>query len=94
MTYLLRPPTVREAPEGSGPLFGRVGVYRGVTLLVTDGVAVEARYPTQDEVAAADAAYIGGHEYLLTDEQAAPLLAAGYDCTKVHVYIDQYESRY
>lgn len=92
--YHFIPPSVKEAPAGGGRLFFRYGLQRGISVLVTDGVVTEVRSPTQDEVSAADAAYIGGHEYLISDADAAPLLAAGLHLTYVHGYTDDYEASY
>jgi hypothetical protein len=34
--------------------------------------------PSQDDLAAASYYFLGGHEYVISDEQAAVLTAAGY----------------
>lgn len=53
-------------------------IARGVTLIV-NGADVEATmYPYQNALADADYYFLGGHEYTVTDEQAAVLTAAGY----------------
>jgi hypothetical protein len=79
MPYLLIPPIVMEGPAGGGPLFERFKIPRGVSLLVSAaGGVTEVRYPTEDDLAAADVAYIGGHEYYLSDEDAQPLITAGF----------------
>ena len=53
-------------------------IARGVTLIV-NGTDVEATlYPYQNTLADADYYFLGGHEYTITDEQAAVLTAAGY----------------
>jgi len=82
MPYLLIPPSVAEGPAGGGPLFFRYKLLRGISLLVSPEGAVSAvRYPSEDQLAAAAVAYIGGHEYLLSDEDAAVISAGGYaDC--------------
>lgn len=51
---------------------------RGVTLIVNGTTVTESRYPYQDDLAAADAYYLGGHNYTLTDAQAQILINAGY----------------
>ena len=78
MPYLFRPPTVMEGPIGTGPLFYRYDQPRGVSLLVTGTSVVEQRFPDQDQMAAADVVYLGGHEYLVDDAMAALLTSAGY----------------
>lgn len=83
MTFLFTPPTVEEGPAGAGPLFARYKLSRGVTVLVTGGVCTETRYPTQDELDAADAYYVGGHVHEVpSGAVASALLAAGYALTR------------
>ena len=70
-------------PLVGGSLTGEVPTFitdiaRGETLIV-NGSSVEATlYPYQNDLENADAYYLGGHEYTLTDEEAAVLIAAGY----------------
>jgi hypothetical protein len=47
-------------------------------LLVNGSVVTENRTPSQDDLADADAYYLGGHEYTIDDSAAAILIAAGY----------------
>ena len=51
---------------------------RGVTLIVNGTTVTEARTPYQDDLANADAYYLGGHSYLLSDSAAQILIDAGY----------------
>lgn len=51
---------------------------RGVTLIVNGTTVTQSRYPYQDDLAAADAYYLGGHNYVLTDAEAQILIDAGY----------------
>lgn len=53
-------------------------IARGITLLVNGSVVTENRTPSQDDLADADAYYLGGHEYTISDSEAAILIAAGY----------------
>ena len=53
-------------------------VPRGVSLLVTGTSVTENRTPSQDDLADADYYFLGGHTYVVSDEQAAVLTAAGY----------------
>lgn len=63
--------------DGPIPQF-MTDIPRGVTLIV-NGSSVEATmYPYQNTLADADAYYLGGHVYTLTDEEAQPLIDAGY----------------
>lgn len=96
MAYVLTPPTVAEAAERTHPLFRRVRIPRGVSLLVTGSTVVEQRWPTIDQQRAADVTYLGGHVYVLSDARAQVLIDAGYgDClTRTDVYVTDYEQRY
>lgn len=64
----------RPNPQG-----GRItDVGRGITLLVTGTTVAENRTPSQDDLAAADVYYLGGHTYTLDDTDAQVLINAGY----------------
>jgi len=64
----------RPAPEG-----GRItDINRGITLLVTGTTVTQNRTPSQDDLAAADVYYLGGHTYVLDDTAAQILINAGY----------------
>lgn len=51
---------------------------RGVTLIVNGTTVTESRYPYQDDLAAADYYYLGGHNYTISDAEAQILINAGY----------------
>jgi hypothetical protein len=53
-------------------------VPRGISLIVNGSVVTENRTPSQDDLANADAYYLGGHEYTIDESAAAILIAAGY----------------
>ena len=53
-------------------------VPRGVTLLVNGTTVTENQTPSQDDLAAADYYFLGGHEYTIENSVAAILIAAGY----------------
>ena len=53
-------------------------VPRGVSLIINGTTVTENRTPSQDDLANADAYYLGGHAYTLTDEEAQILIDAGY----------------
>ena len=78
MAYKFTTPTISEGPAGEGRLFGRYRLTRGVTVLKIDGVYYELRYPSSEEVEAAEEAYIGGYSYEVNAAQKASLEAAGY----------------
>jgi hypothetical protein len=46
--------------------------------LVNGTTVTEVQTPYQDDMDNADAAYLGGHEYILTDAEAQILIDAGY----------------
>ena len=71
------PPKVLETPAGGGRLFERYKIDRGVTVLIEKGVVRLARYPSLDEIIAADTHYLGGYEHTITDPEADVLRAAG-----------------
>lgn len=59
----------------------------------------EVNYPTTDDIAAAKFTYLGGHEYLVSDAEAASLTAAGYGSYLTFFsggtgYVDQYGDSY
>jgi hypothetical protein len=51
---------------------------RGQTLLVTGNNVAINMTPSQDDLAACDYYFLGGHNYVIGDQQAAVLTAAGY----------------
>lgn len=81
--WTFRTPTTQEGPASwEDRLFLRVKLARGVSIFEGPPGAYEAiRFPTQDEIAAATTAYMGGHEYLVDDATRAALMAAGLGIT-------------
>lgn len=53
-------------------------IARGVTIIVKDGVIETTLYPYQNTLADADWYILGGHQQVITDAQAAFLIANGY----------------
>jgi len=78
MAYKFTTPTVSEGPAGEGRLFGRYRLVRGITVLKVDGEYYEVRYPSSEEVEAAEKAYMGGYSYEVSPGEKASLEAAGY----------------
>ena len=78
MTYRFITPSVEEAPAGTDRLFFRYRISRGISVLKYGTSYIQKRWPTQNEVDDADVAYIGGHEYDISLEEADSLVAAGY----------------
>ena len=64
--------------SGAGVPTRLTDIPRGYTLLVTGTTVTENQTPSQDDLAAADYYFLGGHYYEITDAQAAVLIAAGY----------------
>lgn len=92
MPYLFRPPVVWEGPLSLGPLFYRYDTPKGVSVLVTDGICQAVRFPSQDECAAADVVYLGGHEYVVDNDAALVLAECGFgpNLEPWDGYIDKY----
>jgi hypothetical protein len=78
MAYIFTTPTISEGPAGEGRLFSRYRLVRGISVLKTNGVYTEVRYPSSEEVEEADVAYIGGYSYTVDATEKAALEAAGY----------------
>jgi hypothetical protein len=83
MAKVFIPPTVEEGPIGGHRLFYFYEMTRGESVLKIDGQYVQIRTPSQDEIELATEVYIGGHEYPVSDEVAAELLAAGFEVIDV-----------
>jgi hypothetical protein len=79
MTYKFYPPTVEEGPAGGNWLFSRYTLTRGVTVYKIDGEWYEDRFPVNDDLLEAEVVYLGGHEYVVTEEEKNDLEAAGYE---------------
>lgn len=78
MAYRFRTPTISEGPAGQGPLFERFRLVRGITVLRIDGEYFQVRFPSSEEVQAAEVAYIGGYSYEVDEAEKTRLEAAGY----------------
>ena len=53
-------------------------IHRGISLIINGSTVTENQTPSQDDLAAADYYYLGGHEYTIANDVAAILIAAGY----------------
>jgi hypothetical protein len=81
-TWLFKTPVVQEGPAGLDPLFRRVKLARGVTIIGdAQGGYRALRFPTQDEIAINDSStvvvYMGGHEFVVNDVAKNALIAGG-----------------
>lgn len=77
MAYRFSPPTYRFK-NGSDSLFGRRWVDVGQTLLKFGTSYKLYKYVSSEDLTAADVVYLGGHNYIVSDVEAAALTAAGY----------------
>lgn len=85
-TYCFSPPSIRQGP--ADPQGERLWLYYkndvGITVLKNyDGTYTQTQFPSQDDVAAAAAAYLGGHIYVVKQSEAFALNAAGYTTTRI-----------
>ena len=72
------PPTSLERVLSPHPLFGRLRIDRGISLLKTGSTYTQAQGPSDAQMEAADVTYLGGYSYTISDGEAAALTAAGY----------------
>lgn len=77
MPYVFTPPSV-DRPVGVDPLWSRFHFQVGQAVLKKDGFYTASEVVTDEDFAAADIGYLGGHSYLVSDSEAADLQAAGY----------------
>jgi hypothetical protein len=73
-------PFILERPDTGNRLIDtRCKVPRGQTVLKNpDNSYTTVAYPSQDQIAAAQIAYVGGHVYTVSTAEAAALTAAGF----------------
>lgn len=71
------PPTSIMHYQGD-PLMSRIGYATGISLLKTNGFYALTSFPSDEEIAAAEIAYLGGHEYEITEDEVTSLTNAGY----------------
>lgn len=75
----LNTPYARLAARPNANGIGRItDIGRGVSLLINGSTVTENRTPSQDDLAAADQYFLGGHEYTVDQATADILIAAGY----------------
>lgn len=88
MARTFQPPTTADVPRvpvgAGGPgsrLFQRYSpLVRGRSILKNqDGTFTLLDTPSEDQIAASLAVYLGGHVYEVSDEEAAALEAAGFE---------------
>jgi hypothetical protein len=64
---------------GGNWLFARYTRKQGVTVYRVDGQFYEDRFVSQDDLINADLVYLGGHEYVVTEEEKDALESVGYE---------------
>jgi len=79
MSYLFVPPVEDEGPMGGNWLFARYTRKQGVTVYRLNGEFYEDRFPAQDDLIDADLIYLGGHEYVVTEDEKDALESMGYE---------------
>jgi hypothetical protein len=84
--YRFTPPVSQGPSRYTGRVRDRVwrhyrGQLTGITVLKTNGAYTQVETPMQSQISAADVAYLGGHTYEVTADEASALQAAGYDIT-------------
>jgi len=79
MPYIFRTPTILEEMDGEyHPLFSRIKIEKGITVLKNGSTYTEIRYPSSEQWVAADVAYLGGIDYEVDATEKTALEAAGY----------------
>ena len=77
-TWLFNTPSIIERTDSRHPLLSRTKTRVGISVLKENGFYRQVRYPSDEEIAAADATYLGGYDHTVSDAEAASLRAAGY----------------
>lgn len=77
-TWLFNTPSIIERTNSRHPLLARTKTRVGISVLKENGFYRQVRYPSCEEIAAADVAYLGGYDHTVSETEAASLRAAGY----------------
>jgi hypothetical protein len=78
MSYLFVTPTIPMGPAGGHRLFEFYTLDVGVTVVKNNGEFETLLYPDEDFLAVCQKVYMGGHEHIVTDEEATELTNAGF----------------
>jgi len=78
MSYLFVTPTIPMGPAGGHRLFEFYTLDVGVTVVKNNGEFETLLYPDEDFLAECQKVYMGGHEHIVTDEEATELTNAGF----------------
>lgn len=83
MPHFEPPTALRPYPGVRDRLFCRMKLAVGLTVLKSEsGGYVTVEHPTNEQIDAAAIAYLGGHVYEVSDDEADSLTAAGYEVTE------------
>lgn len=83
MPYRFKPPSIKEGPIGDHRLFDFYEMPRGITVLKYEGQYYETRWPQSEDLELAEKWYLGGSWTKVSDEEAADLMAAGYEVEEI-----------
>jgi hypothetical protein len=72
------PPGVEGIRDTTHPLFARMHVDRGVSVLKIGGFYRQVEEPSTEDLLSATEVYLGGHEYRIPQYIGDDLVAAGY----------------
>lgn len=89
VAYSFTPPTYTLKNVNAGPLLSRFTTTFAYSVVKTGSTYESVTHPALEVFSTADFVYQGGHQYTITDAEAALLIAAGYAVT-VHGYTDIY----
>lgn len=79
LVYVFRAPSFRmHYIDKEEPIIRRLGIPTAYTILKEAGFYRQVVSATDEEVAAADVAYLGGRDYVLSSSERDALVAAGY----------------
>ena len=77
-TWLFHTPSIIERTNSRHPLLARTKTRVGISVLKENGFYRQVRFPSDEEIAAADITYLGGYDHTVSDAEANSLRAAGY----------------
>jgi hypothetical protein len=78
MSHTFQTPTYVVISAGHDVFWRHFTQKRSTSILKTGSSYVEVPGPSDEQITAADIAYLGGHVYTVDDTEAAALTAAGY----------------
>lgn len=79
MPYIFTPPIYQENNENAGRLLSRYKTPKGFTVVKENGQFRNVVFVPSELFDTAEKVYQGGRNYPVTDQEAAELIAAGYE---------------